>query len=222
MGNPWAHCLRGFCSGVLLALFYGHVPAGASLFILRCVIIAEVGRQLAFDPLLVALAAGMFVATARRWATPCTTTSSPALCPYTSCSLRWLVPRSTWMSFPRFGCRRCCSSASALAGSWSEPGPPRWRKPRKWCGALPVWDCCPQAGLALALALLFSRTFSEFGEQAGALILAIVAINEVVAPAFTARRARGQRRSWQGTPEPTDAYQPIAETDEMAPPAPIR
>jgi hypothetical protein len=40
----------------------------------------------------------------------------------------------------------------------------------------------PQAGLAQALALLFSRTFPEFSTQAGALVLAVVAVNVLVSP----------------------------------------
>jgi Kef-type K+ transport system membrane component KefB len=41
----------------------------------------------------------------------------------------------------------------------------------------------PQAGLALALALLFTRTFPEFGAAASALVLSVVALNEMLAPA---------------------------------------
>jgi hypothetical protein len=41
----------------------------------------------------------------------------------------------------------------------------------------------PQAGLALALSMLFGKTFPEFGAEAGALTLGVVAINELVAPA---------------------------------------
>ena len=42
----------------------------------------------------------------------------------------------------------------------------------------------PQAGLALALSMLFAKTFPEFGAEAAALTLGVVAINEVVAPAL--------------------------------------
>ena len=42
----------------------------------------------------------------------------------------------------------------------------------------------PQAGLALALSMLFGKTFPEFGTEAGALTLGVVAINELVAPAL--------------------------------------
>jgi hypothetical protein len=46
-----------------------------------------------------------------------------------------------------------------------------------WVGLL------PQAGLALALALIISRSFaSSFGAAAGALVLGIVGVNELVMP----------------------------------------
>ena len=40
----------------------------------------------------------------------------------------------------------------------------------------------PQAGLALALALLFVKTFPHFGAEGSALVLGVVAMNEMVAP----------------------------------------
>jgi hypothetical protein len=42
----------------------------------------------------------------------------------------------------------------------------------------------PQAGLALALSMLFGKIFPELGAEAGALTLGVVAINELVAPAL--------------------------------------
>ena len=41
----------------------------------------------------------------------------------------------------------------------------------------------PQAGLALALALLFARNFPQLGPEAAALVFAIVGLNELLAPA---------------------------------------
>jgi hypothetical protein len=41
---------------------------------------------------------------------------------------------------------------------------------------------CPQAGLALALAELVRRTFPTFGNQAFALVVGVVATNELIAP----------------------------------------
>jgi hypothetical protein len=40
----------------------------------------------------------------------------------------------------------------------------------------------PQAGLALALAMLVQREFGSEGEAAGALLLGVIAINELIAP----------------------------------------
>ena len=42
----------------------------------------------------------------------------------------------------------------------------------------------PQAGLALALSMLFAKTFAEFGVEASALTLGVVALNELIAPAL--------------------------------------
>ena len=50
----------------------------------------------------------------------------------------------------------------------------------KWAG----FGLLPQAGLALALALLFTKTFPSFGDGASALTLGVVACNEIVAPAL--------------------------------------
>jgi hypothetical protein len=49
---------------------------------------------------------------------------------------------------------------------------------RKYIG----FGLMPQAGLALALALLFVKTFPQIGAAASALIFGGVAINEMIAP----------------------------------------
>ena len=40
----------------------------------------------------------------------------------------------------------------------------------------------PQAGLALALALLIPKTFPSFGEQASVILFGVVGMNEMIAP----------------------------------------
>lgn len=213
----------GLLLGVLLALFLRYVPGGASLFILAlCVIIAEVGRQLAFDPLLVALAAGMFVRNCTKMGdTLHHNIESSALPVYVvffavaGASIHLDVIPKVWAPALLFiGVRAGGFLVGARAGATLAGAP---EVVRRFAGV----GLLPQAGLALALALLFSRTFPEFGEQAGALILAIVAINEVVAPAFYRAALVASGEAGKGTPEPTDAYQPT-ETDEMAPSLPLR
>jgi hypothetical protein len=51
---------------------------------------------------------------------------------------------------------------------------------RRWAG----FGLLPQAGLALALSMLFTKTFPEFGAEASALTLGVVALNELFAPAL--------------------------------------
>ena len=61
----------------------------------------------------------------------------------------------------------------------------------------------PQAGLALALALLFVKTFPSIGEGAAALVFGGVAINEMIAPIlyrFALVRS-GEAGQAQHTPE---------------------
>ena len=64
----------------------------------------------------------------------------------------------------------------------------------------------PQAGLALALSLLFARTFPQFGAAAGALTLGVVALNEILAPALfrsaLLRSGEGQLPAAAGTSSP--------------------
>jgi Kef-type K+ transport system membrane component KefB len=49
---------------------------------------------------------------------------------------------------------------------------------QRWAG----FGMLPQAGLALALAILFARTFPSLGADAGTLVFGIVATNELLAP----------------------------------------
>jgi Kef-type K+ transport system membrane component KefB len=70
----------------------------------------------------------------------------------------------------------------------------------------------PQAGLAQALALLFTRTFPEFGEQAATLVLSVVMVNVLLPPVayrFALIRSgeagrESNRASWAEVPEEAD------------------
>ena len=63
----------------------------------------------------------------------------------------------------------------------------------------------PRAGVALALALLFTRAFPEFGSEASAVALGVVAMNEIVAPAvyrLALLRSGEAGRAPRATPAP--------------------
>ena len=44
------------------------------------------------------------------------------------------------------------------------------------------WALVPQAGIALALALLVQRTFPSFGNEAAVIVFGVVGMNELIAP----------------------------------------
>jgi Kef-type K+ transport system membrane component KefB len=176
--------LVGAVLGAVLALYLRKVGTGAPLFLLLLAfVIAEVGQRLHFDPLLVALAAGMLIRNAtgvseglHRHIEACSlpvyilffavagaTIHLDALALVGLPAVLFVVVRGTGLLVgSRIGAR--------LAGSPDEV--------RRFAG----FGLLPQAGLALALSLLFKKTFPEFGLHAGALTLAVVAINELVAP----------------------------------------
>ncbi len=176
----------GVAIGYLLALYLRKVKASAALFVLLIAfVIAEVGDRLSLDPLLVALAAGIFVRNAtsagdelyRHIQAPAlpvyilffavaganvhldalTTVGAPAL-------LFVLVRAAGLLSGSALGAR--LANAPSVV--------------QRYAG----FGLLPQAGLALALSLLFAETFPEFGVEARALTLSVVAINELMAPVF--------------------------------------
>jgi Kef-type K+ transport system membrane component KefB len=194
--------VAGAVIGYLLSLYLRKVQGGASLFLLLVAfIIAEVGQRLYFDPLLVALAAGMFVRNLTSIGDELHRhIEAPALPVYIlffaaaganlhldvlavvgGPALLFVLVRGVGLLF------------GSASGARAAAAPP---SVRRFAG----FGLLPQAGLALALAMIFAKTFPEFGAQAGALTLGVVAINELVAPAlyrFALVRSgeAGQRRT---------------------------
>ncbi|HTV21306.1 MAG TPA: cation:proton antiporter [Polyangiaceae bacterium] len=177
--------VAGAVIGYLLGLYLRKVAGGAALFVLLIAfIIAEVGQRLHFDPLLVALAAGMFVRNLTQVGDELHRhIQAPALPVYIlffagaganlHLDVLWVVglPAVLFVLVRAGGLL-----AGAAIGARIAEAPP---VVRRYAG----FGLLPQAGLALALSLLFAKTFPEFGAEAGALTLGVVAINEMVAPA---------------------------------------
>jgi Kef-type K+ transport system membrane component KefB len=188
--------------GYVLGLYLRKVKAGAALFLLIVAfMIAEVGQRIHLDPLLVALAAGMLVRN--------TTTVGEELHGHiewsalpvyilffavTGANLHLDVLAIVWLPALLFvGSRAFGLFFGSRIGAKFVDAPP---SVQRYAG----FGLLPQAGLALALSMLFAKTFPEFGAQAAALTLGVVAINELVAPAvYRAAMVRsgeaGQRAS---------------------------
>lgn len=174
----------GLVIGQLLAVYLRKVQGGAGLFILAVAfVMAEVGQRLHFDPLIIALAAGMLVRNATRVGERLHGEIESASLPvyvlffavaganlHLDVLLVVGVPAAFLVLVRGVGLGVGTRIGASLAGA--EPVVARYAG----------FGLMPQAGLALALALLFAETFPEFGSEAAALTLGVVALNELVAP----------------------------------------
>ena len=178
--------VAGVLIGVILATFLRFARGGSALFVLTvCFVVAEVGRRLHLDPLLVALSAGVFIRNTTDvgddlhegieasslpvyvifFAVAGATIHLDVLGVVGLPAVLFVVVRGTGL----LGGTRLAAHVSGAPDTV-----------RRWAG----FGLLPQAGLALALASLFAKSFPEFGAEAGALTLSVVAINEIVAPAL--------------------------------------
>lgn len=176
----------GAVVGLLLTVYLRVVKSGAALFLLAtCVVVAELSGPLHLDTLLVALAAGIFIQNVGRAGDrllhEIESASLPVYVVFFAVAGATIhigviplvaIPAISLVLIRATSFLVGSRIATGLAGS-----PP---EVRRWAG----FGLLPQAGLALALSLLFARTFPTFGESASALTLGIVALNELVAPIF--------------------------------------
>jgi Kef-type K+ transport system membrane component KefB len=174
----------GVLVGALLAAYVRYVKGSGGLFVAATAfIVAEVGLRINLDPLIVALAAGMFVrnvtSAGDRLRDEIEKVSLPVYVGFFAVTGSTIhidqVPAVGIPALIFVGVR----ASGFLTGSWLAAliaGAPE--TVRKYAG----FGLLPQAGLALALALLFVRTFPNFGAGASALVLSVVAINEMAAP----------------------------------------
>ncbi|BDG05627.1 cation:proton antiporter [Anaeromyxobacter oryzae] len=175
----------GAVVGVVLAVYLRKVKGAASMFLLLvAVVVAEVGKRLHFDTLLVALAAGVIVRNVTRVGDALHHEIQPSSLPVSivffavaGASLHLDVLAVVWLPATLLVIVR---AAGLLLGSRVGAllaGAPR--PVQRWAGV----GLLPQAGLALGLAALFANAFPEFGAAASALLIGVVTLNELLAPA---------------------------------------
>ncbi len=174
----------GACVGLILSIYLRFVKGRAALFVLAAAfLVAEVGQRINLDPLLVALAAGVFIRNAtaqgKRLQDEIEISSLPVYVVFFAVAgatvhIRELlvvgIPALVLVSTRASGFIGLGRVATTLADAPDTV--------KKYIG----FGLMPQAGLALALALLFVKTFPRIGAQASALIFGGVAINEMIAP----------------------------------------
>jgi len=175
----------GLAIGFLLALYLRYVKDGASLFALTiCVVVAEAGPRVHLDPLIVMLAAGLWIRNSPR------TDSSTLMNGFESAQLPVFLVffalagsklniHTLYALILPVGLLALARAVSFFIGgkfaTAVTDAPPTVRK-YAWFGLV------PQAGLALAIALVLEKTFPSFGGPASVIMIGVVGLNELVAP----------------------------------------
>jgi Kef-type K+ transport system membrane component KefB len=176
----------GVAVGMLIGSFLRSVKgASASLFaLLVCVVVAEIGSRAHLDPLVVMLAAGVWLknfsrADADDLLHGFESAELPVFLVFFSLAGSKLDLHELWVTVIPVtivaavragvfyvGCRFACERTSA------DPAVTRYA----WTGLV------PQAGLSLALVVVIQKNFPTFGQPAAVLLLSVVAVNQLVAP----------------------------------------
>lgn len=173
----------GLLVGAILWLHQRFVKKDAALFVLlTCALVSEVGRRVHLDPLIVMLAAGLLLENATKdGAHALIHDLAPASLPvflvfFALAGAGLHVDALTTLGLPAL--------AFALlrgAGFWAgaRVATRDAEEPiRRWAFA----GLLPQAGLALALALLVKRMLPEGGDAAATFVFTVIAINELTMP----------------------------------------
>jgi Kef-type K+ transport system membrane component KefB len=175
----------GLVLGVLLALFLRYVKDGAPLFALTiCVVVAEAGPRVHLDPLIVMLAAGLWIRNARN------TDPTPLVSGFESAQLPVFLVffalagakldlGTLYISAIPVAIIVLARAASFYVGgkiATKVTEAPKAVQQYGWFGLV------PQAGLALALALVLEKTFPTFGGPAAVIMIGVVGVNELIAP----------------------------------------
>jgi Kef-type K+ transport system membrane component KefB len=170
--------------GILIASFMRSVHSSGSLFMLLIgFLVAEVGQRIHLDPLLIALSAGMMVRNGTRFGDRLHADIEAASMPvyvgfFAVAGATIHLDALATVMFPA-SVLVITRALSFVVGS--RIGAHLAESPdvvRRYAG----FGLIPQAGLALALALLFTRSFPQIGDEASALVFGIVGLNELAAP----------------------------------------
>lgn len=175
----------GVVIGMLIGLFLRSVQKGASLFaLLVCVVVAEIGVRVHLDPLIVMLAAGVWLrnfsrADASHLLHGFEAAQLPVFLVFFALAGSKLDLVSLWAVIVPVLVVVAVRAAWFFAGATFAgklTRAPQVVTSYGWLGLV------PQAGLALALALVIAKSYPGFGEQAAVLVLSVVGVNQLIGP----------------------------------------
>lgn len=174
----------GALTGMLIAAYLRFVRAGSSLtMVMLGFVVAEVGQRAQLDPLLLALTAGIFVRNmthhGERLLHETQSASMPIYVIFFALAgagvhIDVLPPLIVPVSVLLLVRAAALVGGTAIAARAASAPP----AVQRFAG----FGLLPQAGLALALAMLLARTFPTLGQEAAALVFGVVAVNEVLSP----------------------------------------
>jgi Kef-type K+ transport system membrane component KefB len=174
----------GAIVGVVVSVYLRFVKGSSALFVVAAAfLVAEVGERIELDPLLVALAAGVLIrnltAHGMRLQEEIEASSLPVYVVFFAVTGATVHIHALMLVGLPAIILVCTRAAGFLGLGWvSARVADADDSVRKYVGC----GLMPQAGLALALALLFVKTFPSLGSGAAALVFGSVAINEMAAP----------------------------------------
>ncbi len=175
----------GIAIGMLIGQFLRSVKTGATLFaLLVCVVVAEIGTRVHLDPLVVMLAAGIWLQNFAKC------DASTLLHGFESAQLPvflvWVALSGTKLDVVQLWHTLVpvLILAAARAGWFSvganiacrRTGAPPNVQNYAWIGLV------PQAGLSLALFVVIQKEFPSFGGDAATLMLSLLGVNLMISP----------------------------------------
>ncbi|MBX3156402.1 MAG: cation:proton antiporter [Deltaproteobacteria bacterium] len=175
----------GIVIGMLIGQFLRSITNGASLFALMiCVIVAEIGQRVHLDPLIVMLAAGIWLRNFSRADASALfhgfeSAQLPVFLVFFALAGTKLDVRELWGAIIPVVIIALVRASAFFAGTRvaaRTTGAPEVVRRYAWFGLV------PQAGLALALANVLKDTFPSFGGKAAVILFGVVGFNELIAP----------------------------------------
>lgn len=175
----------GVAAGMLIGQFVRAVQRGAAMFaLLICVVVAQIGTRVHLDPLIVTLAAGIWLenfsrADASALLEGFESAQLPVFLVWFALSGTLLDLEQLWASLVPVlilaGARAAWFAIGTRIACRLTGAPPAVTR-SSWIGLV------PQAGLSLALIVTIQNNFPTFGKQAAVMILSLLGVNVLLSP----------------------------------------
>jgi len=180
----------GLAIGMLIGVFVRTVKQGAPMFALMiCIVVAEIGGRVHLDPLVVMLAAGIWLENFS------SAKSHDLLHSFESAQLPvflvWFALAGTKLDVLTLWAMivpvliivaaRCAAFYLGAKLATSGASTPIGVKQHAWLGLV------PQAGLSLAFIVVIQNTFPTFGTAAAVLLLSVLGVNQLLSPVLLRR-----------------------------------